>query len=88
MRGKITLVWIFCVQKLKFMKMLKVIHEHNMRNKHAVMRKRAHEHQKKQAREAAKGERKQKDVKKDLYRMIGKMEKAKAARERSRKNAR
>nr|KAG5696027.1 hypothetical protein BaRGS_013933 [Batillaria attramentaria] len=62
----------------KMVHMLKTVHEHRMRTQHAQMRQRAHDHQKKMSKQAEERERKQKDARHELYRVLGKMERAKA----------
>ena len=56
------------------MKMLKTLHEHKMKQRRVEMRQRAASHQKEQAKIEAARQAKQKEVKKQIYRVMGKKE--------------
>ncbi|XP_076448123.1 ribosome biogenesis protein BMS1 homolog isoform X3 [Babylonia areolata] len=71
-------------KKAKFLHQLKVVHEFNMRTKHAIMRQRAHKHSLQMEKRAAEKDQKLKTSRQEVYRQLGKMERAKAARERGR----
>ena len=58
--------------------MLKVLHEQKMKSRRVQMRERAAQHQKEQGRIDSKREVKHKELKKQIYRSIGKAEKRKA----------
>lgn len=74
----------FVFQKAKLLHQLKVVHEYTQRNKHAIMRERAHKHQAQLAKREALKEKDRKKAKSELYRVLGKMQQAKAARDRGR----
>ncbi|KAL8565002.1 hypothetical protein ACOMHN_003378 [Nucella lapillus] len=64
-------------KKAKFLHQLKVVHDFNVRSKHAIMRQRAHKHMKELQKKAVQRDEKMKDVRKDLYRLMGKNSKKK-----------
>ena len=59
------------------MKMLKTLHEQKMKSRRVQMRQRAQEHQKKISFLDNKRAQKEKEVKKEVFRVLGKIEKKK-----------
>jgi hypothetical protein len=64
-------------QVAQLMKMLKALHENKMKERHKVMRARAQKHEKMMGKIDSKRQQKQKEVKKQIYRHLGKVEKRK-----------
>lgn len=68
----------FVIKVAQLMKQLKMLHEHKMKQRRIAMRDRAAQHQKQQEREDAKRDVKQRELKKQIYRHLGKEEKRKS----------
>ena len=60
------------------MKKLKALHVHASRERHLAMRSRAAQHQETRARDDVHRHARQRDVKKEIYRVMGKAEKRKS----------
>ena len=65
----------FISQIVKVMKMLKTLHEHKRKTERFKMRERAAEHEKKMKKIDVRREKKHKEVKKNIYRALGQLEK-------------
>lgn len=65
------------MQIADLMKMMKELHAHKMKQRRIQMRERAAHHERDQAKVAAKRELKHKEIKKQIYRALGKAEKRK-----------
>lgn len=68
---------IYFAQIAKMVSMLKKVYEHKNRSEHRKMRERAAEHEKKMSKINNARQQKQKEVKKQAYRILGKMNKRK-----------
>lgn len=64
----------FCLKVAQLMKMLKTMHEHKMKQRRSEMRDRAAKHQKDQAKVDVARSLKRRELKKQVYRKIGKQE--------------
>ncbi len=62
------------------MKMMKELHAHKLKQRRILMRQRAAQHEKEEAKVATKRELKHKEIKKQIYRALGKAEKRKKVR--------
>ncbi|XP_046584794.1 ribosome biogenesis protein BMS1 homolog [Haliotis rubra] len=62
------------VKVAKVMKMMKTLYEHKRRSAHVQMRRRAEKHQQNQAKIDALKDQKHRQVKKDIYRILGRMD--------------
>ena len=57
--------------------MMKTLHQHKMKQQRLIMRERAARHQREQAKIEFRRDKKHKEIKKQIYRTLGKMEKKK-----------